>query len=151
MVLFIRNVFLVLFVGFFINVQAQTSKVIQNEDVPYFVRKTLVDLYPNVSELEWIEISGNYIAKVKSGDSFGRVNITGGGSFMSSEWDMDIKFIPSSINEYLSKNYPKFKPVKIFVERKAQSTYVLEIFQKKGKNTKILVFSILGEFLEERK
>ena len=151
MVLFIRNVFFVMFVGLFINIQAQTSKVVQNEEVPYFVRKTLVDLYPNVDEVEWNEVSGNFTAKVKSGDSFGRVNITGGGSFMSSEWDMDIKFIPSSINDYLLKNYPKFKPIKIFVERKGQSAYVLEIFQKKGKISKVLVFSILGEFLEERK
>ncbi len=151
MVSFIKKCFFVFFLFAVSFSTAQVVKVVAEDEVPFFVKKTLKDLYPNVVVLEWNQVSGNYTAKVKNADSFGRINITGGGSFMSSEWDMDIKFIPSSIHDYLSKNYPNFKPVKIFVERKGQSAYVLEIFQKKGKVTKVLVFSILGEFLEERK
>lgn len=149
--LFIKK--LSLFIVFFtlFAIQAQVPKVLTVEEVPFFVQKTLRDLYPSVEILEWSEFSGNYIAKVRSQDSPGRINVTGGGSFISSDWDLETKYLPSKISIYLKEKFSKFKIIRVFVEKKAQSNYVVELYKKKGKLNKSLVFSLNGDFLEERK
>lgn len=151
MYLFIKKLsLLVVFFAVFA-IHAQIPKVVTEEEVPFFVRKTVMDLYPSVDIIEWSELSGNYVAKVNSQNSPGRINVTGGGSFMSSEWDLETKFLPSKISNYLKENYPKYKIIRLFVEKKSKSNYVVQLYKKRGKLNKTLVFSLNGEFVEEKK
>ncbi|MDD2345331.1 MAG: hypothetical protein PHY85_04220 [Bacteroidales bacterium] len=149
--LFIKKYVLLILFFLVFEIQAQVPKLVTEEEVPFFVKKTLRDLYPSVEILEWNELSGNYTAKVNSSDSPGRINITGGGSFMSSEWDLEIKYLPLKISNYLKENLPKFRVIRLFVEKKAKSSYVVELYKKRGKLNKTLIFSLNGDFIEEKK
>ena len=149
--LFIKKCILIILFFSVFAIYAQVPKLVTEEEVPFFVKKTLRDLYPSVEILEWNELSGNYTAKVNSSDSPGRINITGGGSFMSSEWDLETKYLPLKISNFLKENFSKFKIIRVFVEKKAKSNYVVDLYKKKGKLNKTLIFSLNGDFVEEKK
>lgn len=118
-------------------------------EIPQFVLKTYADMYPTMEVVKWYQKDANYWAKVERDGIKGTVKITGGGSWIATEWEMDVKDMPSKIKDHLKLQYPKFSVSRMILETRMQPNYVIFLFNKKEKTTKTVFYTTTGDFIRE--
>lgn len=128
---------------------ANAQKEVKPEELPQFVLKTFNDMFPGTTNVKWFQKEANYWAKIDRDGSKGTVKITGGGSWIATEWEMDLKDMPSKIAEHLKLQYPKLSVSKMVLETRMQPNYVIFLYDKKLKTTKTVFYTTTGDFIRE--
>lgn len=77
-------------------------------DVPADVTQTLDFQYPYVKVTGWMKDGSQYVATIKDEGSTGKVYISADGQWVRTTFAVPQVELPSSIVEYVKKNYPDF-------------------------------------------
>lgn len=116
-------------------------------DVPGDVTQTLEFQYPYVKVLSWVKEGSQYVANIKDEGSAGKVYITGDGTWLRTTFAVPTTELPSTIVEYVKKNYPEYIISVSCLEEKEneKAQYYLEVkLDGVGHNPSILHFSTTG-------
>ncbi len=143
-----KNVLFFLFFLFSVSI-INAQKEVNPLEIPQFVLKTYADMYPSMEVKKWYEKNSNYWAKVERDGIKGTVKINGGGSWIATEWEMDVKDMPSKIKDHLKLQYPKLSVSRMILETRMQPNYVIFLFDKKEKTTKTVFYTTTGDFIRE--
>lgn len=146
---FIKKTFAFLLFVFLCLPFLRAQKEINSEEIPQFVMKTFNDLFPGVGDVKWYQKENNYWAKIERDGSKGTVKITGGGIWIATEWEMDVKDMPLKIAEHLKSQYPKLVVIRMIVETRMQPNYVVFLYDKKEKTTKTVFYTTIGDYIRE--
>ena len=90
--------------------------------------------------------SNCYIASFKSNDNL--VNMKFKNTAVETSWNVPMEYTPSNIVDYIKANYDGFKIEEVnIVEIRNKKTYRVDLAKKK--ETKLLEFDLMGEFIRE--
>lgn len=133
-----------------LNFALLAQKVVEEEQLPFFVKKTFSDLNPDTEVQKWIlKDDGNYEAHLDSKGVKGVVMLTGGGAWIATQWKMSVKDIPKDMKKHIEENYKKYKIKDFVLELRVKPNYLVFIENKKAKQKKILMFTTNKEFVKE--
>ena len=83
-----------------------SAQKLKPADVPGDVSQTLDFQYPNVKVTLWYLDGSTYIATIKDDEGVGKVSISKAGKWLNTRDDIHADEWPSTITEYVKKNYP---------------------------------------------
>ncbi len=146
---FIKKAVFFLLISLFSTLLAKAQKEVNPLDIPQFVLKTYGDMYPSMEVVKWYQKDANYWAKVERDETKGTVKITGGGNWIATEWEMNLKDMPSKIAEHIKLQYPKHKASRMILETRMQPNYVVFLYNKKDKTTKTVFYTTTGDYIRE--
>lgn len=123
------------------------AQKLKTSDVPADVTQTLEFQYPYVKVTGWMKDGSNYIAMIKDEGSNGKVYISDSGNWLYTRFIVPQNELPSSIMEYVKKNYPDFIVSEAALEEKNEEKthYYLEVKPDGvGSKVSVLTFSSTG-------
>ncbi len=123
------------------------AQKIKSSDVPDDVIQTLEFQYPYAKVLSWQKDGNDYVANIKDEGTAGTVTISAAGEWLHTRFQLPQKELPSTITEYVKKNYPDFIiSVSALEEKENEKThYYLEVkLDGVGSKASTLTFSSTG-------
>lgn len=129
---------------------------IKESEVPAAVKEALKKQYPNVKEVEWEKEGNNYEAEIElvqvPMDGKGKkreieksIEYTASGELVQTEEEIEVKGLPSAINDYVAKNFPgkKIKEASKITEANGTVKYEAEVEKQD------LIFDANGAYLSK--
>lgn len=121
------------------------AQKVQQKDVPGPVQKGFQKQFPTVKNIKWEKENGNYEAGFIANGVETSVIVDSSGNIVETETEISRNALPTSIKEYIAKNYPnqKIKEAAKITDVKGIVTYEAEVAHKD------LIFDSKGKFLKE--
>ena len=135
-----------LFISLFITIifSSAFSQKTDEKDVPAGIVATFIARFPDIQNRQWEKLPEFFCASFEQdgmpAKSYFKDNI-----WIRTEWDIPVKYVPDTINQYLKKNYPKFKTYRLMLQNSSNDPCYFVFIQKKNEK-QMLQFSTLGEF-----
>ena len=122
-------------------------KSVNENEVPEKYTKDFHKRRADIEQVSWQMVDSNcYIASFKSNDNL--VNMKFKNTAVETSWNVPMEYTPTNIVDYIKANYDGFKIEEVnIVEIRNKKTYRVDIAKKK--ETKLLEFDLMGEFMQE--
>lgn len=123
------------------------AQKIQEKDIPAAVKSALRKQYSDVTKVKWNKEQNEYEAGFEINETDYSVLIDASGIIIETEAEIGVDALPSTVKDYVSKNYPgkKIKEAAKITDAEGTVTYEAEV---KGKD---LIFDSNGNFIIEKK
>lgn len=130
--------------GLIISLAACAQKV-KESDVPVVVKDAFKKAYKDVKEIKWEKEGANFEAEFEVGEADQSVIFDATGQVIETEIEIKVDELPSSVKDYVAKNYKdtKIKEATKITDSKGTVTYEAEIKDKD------LIFDTNGKFIKE--
>jgi hypothetical protein len=144
-----------------VSITSVYAQKIKEADVPPSVKEEFKKQFPDVKKAEWEKEDANYeaefkVSRVAMDNSNAKkeeieksVVFSASGELLETEEEIKVSALPTSVSEYVSKNYAGYKleeAAKI-TDNKGAVTYEAEI--EKGKEELDLLFDATGAFIKK--
>lgn len=126
------------------------SQKISKSDVPAAVKTTLLSKLNDTIVSQWEKEGDVYKATLLKGEMTANAYINVNGVWNKTVWFMPYKYAPKKINEYILKNFPKYKVVTMSMQFRTDGDfYVINI--KLKKDIQDVTFNMKSEFVKAEK
>jgi hypothetical protein len=126
------------------------AQKISTSQVPVAVKKTLLAKLNDTIVNQWEKDGDMYKAVMLKGEMTANAFINVNGVWNRTVWFMPYKYAPKKINEYIVKNFPKYKVTAMSMQFRTDGDfYVIDV--KKKKEIQSVTFNMKSEFVRSEK
>lgn len=130
----------------FLSITAFAQKV-EKSQVPPAVKSMLYTKINDTTTPTWEKAGEIYKASMTKGELLANVDIKQSGEWVRTCWVMPFKYVPQKIKDNVTANYVGYKVTKSSIEYRTDGDYYI-IEAKKKKDTKVILYSLKGEFVK---
>ncbi len=123
------------------------AQKIKPEAVPPGVMKAYIMKIADTIPTSWEKHGPYYTARFTKSKLKASMVFQESSEWVWTRWEMDTKYVPKKVKEYITTSYPGYKIANAIVEYKPGGEYYL-IGLKKGKDIPILRFGMKSEFID---